>query len=205
MEARIFRMIVMLSVLVSLALYGGMMAQTSQSPATEEFEIPLYSNAQLNFELALTDEDFLVAIQRLIEAFLTGSRQLPPLATLPPSTMNSASPEAFFYSLYYAVGDAFAQAFGEALQRLVGALREFHVVSYTVEQVSVAEMTDFYDQHFAQGNWRRNFWMREPDGMNGRLYSSSRSGRLRAATFIWIQELSDNKTGVTLVSVETRY
>jgi len=192
--------------LVPSVLYGGMTAQ--QPTAPQDLEIPLYPDAQLEFEFLLTEEDFIGGIQELLEAFLEGSRRLPvppPFPTLPPDPglQTMRYPEAYLFFLYYTVGYAYSQAFGEFFQKMLEGLEEFRVVVYTLSQAGVAEVMGFYDQHFSEKGWRRNLWMRQPDGMNGRLFSLSQAGRLRATAFIWAMQLS-GRTTVTLISTRSR-
>lgn len=203
MRAKVLRVTMIVGLLAFLALYGGLRAQNSQpQPAAAQdqaqvLEIPLYPEAQLQFELLLTEEDFLGGIKKLIEALLTAGYRLPP-----PRWPDSGAPmpEAF---LYYTLGTTFGLTLGGFLQQLISSLEEFRVVGYEVK-AKVAEVTDFYDKHFEQAAWRRNFWMRQPDGMNGRLYSLSRAGRLRAAVFLWVQEFYGAQTSVVLIAISSR-
>ena len=210
------------SLLPAIVVSSSSLTLSSQPPPPEgsaagpgvEGAVPPYPGAQLEFELFLTEEDFLGGLEQLLAALEEISRRLPPLPEiLTPGRLGGADPTqaglAFLLSLYYGLTQAAGAVSSELLRRLVAATESFHARLYTLP-APPEEAAAFYDRHFEQAGWRRNLWVRTEElPGTARLYSASRAGRLRETAFLalfpWIDpQASGPSTGLLVLYARFR-
>ncbi|GEM_PF-3290942 len=169
--------------LVAVGLLAGVTATYAPlaeegSVVASELEVPIYPGGEIQWELYLTDADFLgwlkegLKLEKPEVPYLPKRLQEEPWLRerLLPRRLPELEDEDRF--ALERLAKRLAELAMEALARLEG----LRAVGYLVEDVEPAAIMEFYEQEFtpAEG-WRRNFWM--PDGMA--VYSLSEEGRLR--------------------------
>jgi hypothetical protein len=158
--------------------------------SSSALDISLYAGAQVDWEIELTDQDFLKPVKNLLKdrAIENYLKDILPKNADPSINQLSQWLAGVFLG-------------GDLLGRFFINLSQIKLVSYRVATTNANDVLAFHDKEFAQ--WKRNFWAKpsEPVGSDNsfRIYTRGGKNGLQAvAAFIIWSDYNSNANVILL-------
>lgn len=143
---------------MALVLGVGLALVSSGTRAQEPkplLEIPMFEGAQVEWEVLLTDQDFLGHLKNWIK------EKLLPMPEMP-SSLDPSANQWLQWWFWGSVG-------GDLFYRILADLSEIKAIGYKVQGEKTAEVLAFYEKELAQ--WSRNFWVKPSEYGSVRLFT----------------------------------